>query len=246
MADTKNKLTLHITKDGETTLTNIPLNKLPPDGVFLVIDENEKKDYLVIGENVAFIYKRMAMRIANSLKKFGYQLSDGTIIGSNCSELVILDKTDKNTSTEEQEQILKEISKEKTKKPTKQTSNTIKKIADKFAKKNVIIKPLNEAITSDAKKTTDVKESSIKGEDKFGILVASILTIYPDIRITQQNGAGKRYIIESPEGAICALEIKGDKIVISPESTFGGEEEKFKIQQKFVKLTKSYMEKMLS
>ncbi|MHA1835935.1 MAG: hypothetical protein ACTSYQ_03285 [Candidatus Odinarchaeia archaeon] len=226
------RIILKITQDG---LAEKIENITEPDSkdVLFLIDEVNKTDYLYIGESVGFIHKRAAMRVANSLKKFGYQL-DNSIIGRHCKKLVIIDKTEKELSANEEENFLQLLKNKKLSEPPKISTNNVE-VSNNVKSVEKIIRPINEAIENmDKEKTTKTPEDN-DGYEKLGILISSILTVYPELKITKVKN--NKYVIEAPIGELCSLQVKKNKLVISPQSTFGGEENKLKIQQRFVVLS---------
>jgi hypothetical protein len=241
-------LLLKIDSSGIATEIKMDTDEINDDNILFLIDEVNYKNWLYIGSNTSFIHKRGAMRVANSLKKFGYELN-GSIIGRKCTDLEIIDKTSDQTKQDKEEIFYSLFKKSEikfeeleVKKPSAVSSNV-------FTKNNVLIRPVSEALvnnitqsepefTSIDKEITPDKEKGYEGVNKFGVLVTSILQEFPEIRISKSSKDENEYVVESPDGPVCQLKIDSDKLVISSNSTFGDDDKKIKIQQKFIHLSK--------
>jgi len=243
-------LLLKIDKNGIAQVVETEPGQITEDSVLFLIDEENKKNWLFIGSNVSFIHKRGSMRVANSLKKFGYEIN-GSIVGRKCSGLEIIDKTEETYDTEKEKIFYSIIQKGDRQIEAEQQVNTLKSESNEFMEKEVIIRPLNEVYSKEENKKEEVKTAIKKktrttkgkdGYDKFGVLVTSILQEYPEIMIRKKSDGEFQYIVEAPEGAVCELKIEENKLVISSNSTFGGENKKIKIQQKFINLSKKILE----
>ncbi|MFX1293824.1 MAG: coiled-coil domain-containing protein [Promethearchaeota archaeon] len=57
------------------------VQKKPEDGIYLILDRQNKKWLLIWDSNTSFIDQRNAERFARSIAKSGWQLADGTRIG---------------------------------------------------------------------------------------------------------------------------------------------------------------------
>lgn len=253
MSSKNTLLILNIDKDGVSNQVELNPDVLDDDTVIFVIDEKNCKDWLYIGARVSFIHKRAAMRIANSLKKFGYKVNN-SIVGHRCNELVVIDKTSNEPETRSSEDALRSVISSQIQLKNKPDVEVAENRSEAgILKDGSLIRPLdqgrtvkdailqnNKAISleEDIKNDFSVSRDN-SGLNKFGVLVASMLQEFPELRIIRNHN---KYSVESPTGEICRLELSSDKLLISAESNFGEGDVKAKIQQKFINLTKKLPE----
>ena len=100
-----------------------------------------------------------------------------------------------------------------------------------------MISQVNES--TETPSTPEENLSDVLGSVKTGILITSVMKEYPELHVNHRSGKdSEEYELETPDGTICKFRVDGSKLVISPESTFGGEEKKIKIQKTFVEVAK--------
>ncbi|MEM2109737.1 MAG: hypothetical protein QW327_04540 [Candidatus Odinarchaeota archaeon] len=233
-----------INRDGGLQLVDGNPSLFDDNSVILVVDEENYRIWLYIGAAVSLIHKRAAMRAANSIRRFGYHLNE-SLIGNKCKELIVIDpETDSEQRSTAVQQLKSIINASSSTPVLEKVENASKPFNFTDLKERPLIRPieeLNKSVEHSSGKTstlskslvTSLKTNSETSYRKLGVLLASILSIYPEIKISR---LGEGYSVEAPSGVICKLKVKNDRLIVSASSTFGGEKIKYKIQKKFVYL----------
>ncbi len=241
----RNLFSFLINTAGELKTTNTP-PILDDNSIILVVDEDNACNWFYMGLNTTLIHRRAALRAANSIKRFGYTFNN-TVIGNRCKEFIIIDVDEEPEVRESKIQRLNSVLKEQSIKPAFKTPEA-SQIDSPYFKNNVLIRPIDE-LKEQIKYSNQyclteskvLKDSSALcneiGCRKLGVLLTSILSNYSKIKITRDS---ENYTVESPDVHICRVKIKKDRLIISSSSTFGGEDEKYSIQKKFINLMEKY------
>ncbi|WEU39982.1 MAG: hypothetical protein OdinLCB4_005800 [Candidatus Odinarchaeum yellowstonii] len=240
MNNERNIFTFRITASGELKIIeNPPI--LDEENIFLVVDDDNSCSWLYIGLNTTLIHRRAALRAANSIKRFGYSFNNKTI-GSRCREFIIIDADDESTVRESKTQRLKSVFTLPHAKTVFKTTEP-REVESTIFKNGLLIRPieeLNEQV-KDSNQQVSRREildksselSADTGYRKLGVLLTSILLKYPDIKILR---LGEYYVVNSPDKSLCRVKVKNDRLIVSNSLNFGGEEEKYEIQKKFIGL----------
>ncbi len=271
-------LMLGLDESGESSLIPFSEENLKGENVVVVIDEPNEVVWLWIGHQVSFVRKRAASRIANSIKRFGYEVQN-ILVGKGIRTLEVIEESLLG------EPDIKEKY-EKLKRLLQTSFSPVGKFLVSFGDKEVatkpvslpevetIIQPAPEPPEPQASPETEVSAqpksstlgalkitpqeiinqvsaaserssahkgspSDVLGSIKTGILITSVMKEYPELHVNCRSAKdNEEYELETPDGIICKFRVDGSKLVISPESTFGGEEKKMKIQKIFVEVAK--------
>jgi len=269
---------LGLDESGESSPIHFSEENLKGESVVIIIDEQNEVVWLWIGQQISFIRKRAASRIANSIKRFGYEIQN-ILVGKGIKTLEIIEESllGEPDIREKFEQ-LKGLFKSK--------SSPVNKFLVSFGEKAMTTKPVSlpaeetiiqpapqplepqpsaEVVASVQPKSSTPETlkitpqemisqvsastetppapqenlSDVLGSVKTGILITSVMKEYPELYVNHRSGEdSEEYELETPDGTICKFRVEGSKLIISPESTFGGEEKKIKIQKVFVEVAK--------
>ncbi|MFX0096885.1 MAG: hypothetical protein ACFE7E_03910 [Candidatus Hodarchaeota archaeon] len=276
---TRYSIMLGLDDSGESSPIHFSEENLNGESVVIIIDEQNEIVWLWIGKQISFVRKRAASRIANSIKRFGYEIQN-ILVGKGIRTLETIEESllGEPDIREKFEQ-LKGLFRSK--------FSSVNEFLVSFGEKTVTAKPVSlpaeEIIIQPAPQPPEPQPSAeviasakpkpstpetlkitpqemisqvsastetssaphknlrdILGSVKTGILITSVMKEYPELHVNHRSGEdSEEYELETPDGTICRFKVDGSKLVISPESTFGGEEKKIKIQKVFVEVAKN-------
>lgn len=233
MGQGRNLFAFTISSDGGLKIIDGP-PILAEDSIILVVDEDYACNWLFIGSNTTLIHRRAGMRAANFVRRLGYPLNN-SVIGNKCKEFIIIDVEEGAEIRQSKIQQLKSILTRPPPKPVFKTPVETPRIKSPDFRSETIIRPIEELkgrINSSTQSCSSEKLYEA-GYRRLGVLLASILLTYNDIRITRE---AERYMIDAANTRLCSVKVKGDRLIVAESSTFGGVEEKYNIQKRFIRL----------
>lgn len=270
---------LSLDESGESVLIPFSEESLKGENVVVVIDEPNEVVWLWIGQQISFVRKRAASRIANSIKRFGYEVQN-ILVGKGIKTLEVIEESLLGESDMKEKY-------EKLKRLVQSDFSPVGKFLVSFGDKAIAAKPVGlpevETIiqpapqppepqaspevdvnvqpepstpavlkitpqeimsqVSNASETPSAPKESLSdvlGSIKTGILITSVMKEYPELYVNCRSAKeSEEYELEAPDGTVCKFRVDGSKLIISPESTFGGEEKKIRIQKIFVEVAKN-------
>lgn len=209
---------------GEAHPIPISTMHLSPDRTILIIDENEEAMYLFIGRDVSLVSRRMAERITQSIKTYGFKYGN-TIIGKNCHNLVIIDEKEIGTSFKEVHQdLIRKI----------ELWGTLgKSLVDVEKEKPKFVRKVEIPVKSAPILEVERKEEKIEGVEsprqsvtaKIGLIILRLLDKFPEMfigKISKDNATVIR--LEGPQGFLGEIIISSNREVeVRPNEEFEGE-----------------------
>ncbi len=269
---------LGLDESGESTPIHFSEENLKEESVAIIIDEQNEIVWLWIGRQIGFIRKRAASRIANSIKRFGYEIQN-ILVGKGIGKLEIIEEsllgepdikekfeqlkgvfrskfspvnkflvsfgekamTAKPVSLPAEEVIIQPAPQPPEPLPSAEVADSIKPKSSTPETLKITPQEIISQVSASTEKPSAPQEnlSDVLGSVKTGILITSVMKEYPELHVNHRSEEdSEEYELETPEGTICKFRVDGAKLVISPESTFGGEEKKIKIQKVFVEVAK--------
>jgi len=210
---------------GEARPIPISAMHLSSDRTILIIDEDEGSMYLFIGRDVGLIARRMAERVTQSIKTYGFKFGN-TVVGKNCSNLVIIDEKEVGDSFREVYQDL--ISK------IELWETVGKSLVDLEKDKPKIVKKVGK--TADTYSSLKIKKKEEKGIErvkpvkqivsaKIGSMILMLLDRFPEMfigKFSRKNITVIRF--EGPQGPLGEITISNDgKVEVKPNEGFKAE-----------------------
>ncbi|MHA1722067.1 MAG: hypothetical protein ACTSXW_03220 [Candidatus Baldrarchaeia archaeon] len=206
---------------GEAHPIPISTMHLSPDRTIIIIDEDEETMYLFIGRDVGLVSRRMAERVTQSIKTYGFKYGN-TIIGKNCHNLVIIDEKEIGTSFKEVYQdLIKKIELWETLGKSlvdieKEKPKPIRKV------KTPIKHPLSPEIEEKKEKIEKVEPFRSDISSKIGFVVLKLLDKFPEMFVGKTSKNNAMIIrFEGPQGFLGEVVISNNrKIDIRPNKEF--------------------------
>ncbi|MHA1333114.1 MAG: hypothetical protein ACTSPL_03465 [Candidatus Odinarchaeia archaeon] len=253
MAPSRYLLMLELNEQGDISPIQLSTSSFASDKILLVVDEINSTVWLWTGRDISFIQKRMALRMANSLKTFGYRVQN-VLIGRGSRHLIHIDESelDDAETKSNYETLITTIKNSNIEGILGIYTKPVAEIGEvRVPKDAVIIKPREKrerveegglapppVPTSEApfegEEVTVLQSASdeIKDSVKAGILISCVLEEFPEIHIKRITENGKLcYEIELPENIMFKFKLGNSNVAFESEKQGIGVVEK--IQRKF-------------
>ena len=210
---------------GEARPVPISTTHLSPDRTVLIIDEDAGSMYLFIGRDVGLIARRMAERVTQSIKTYGFKYGN-MIVGKNCRNLVIIDEKEIGSSFRETYQDL--INKIELWETVGKSLVDLEKDKPKVVKK--VEHPIEPALPlkveeREEKKIKEPKPIEQDVNAKIGSTILRLLDKFPEMFIGKTLRNGDTVIrLEGPQGFLGEIIISDNgKVEIKPSEEFKSE-----------------------
>ncbi|MCD6164311.1 MAG: hypothetical protein J7J30_02610 [Candidatus Odinarchaeota archaeon] len=210
---------------GEARPVPISTTYLSSDRTVLIIDEDAGSMYLFIGRDVGLIARRMAERVTQSIKTYGFKYGN-MIVGKNCHNLVIIDEKETGTSFRETYQDL--INKIELWETVGKSLVDLEKDKPKIVKKiEHPIEPVQppKVEEKEERKIEEIKPVEQYVNAKIGSTILRLLDKFPEVFIGKISRNGNTVIrLEGPQGFLGEIIISDNgKVEIKPSKEFEAE-----------------------
>lgn len=219
-------LMFKLSESGDLELIDPSPDNLTSQHIILILDEINSAVWLWTGGETSLIKKRIALRMANSLKTYGYHYKN-MLVGRGCRNLIQIDENELESPEVKNQynklmDTLSNIQITGMLGSSKEEKIKVKQV--KIPEHVTIIKPQEETKEAPAQiETQQIKQppaaitfltsTDLKEQVKAGTLIASALDRFSELRIKKISQEGKTYYeLEVPEKKILKFIVSNGEI----------------------------------